>query len=44
MQQDPDKYPDRESALEYLSERSGVAEQETTEETSPLLQALTTPV
>ena len=44
MQQDPDRYPDRESALEYLSERSGIVESETTEETSPLLQALTTPV
>ena len=46
MQQDPDKYPDRESALEYLSERGGQV-QDTGEEagaTSPLLQALTAPV
>ena len=46
MQKDPDKYPDRESALEYLSERGGQVEDtgEETETTSPLLQALTTPV
>ena len=42
MQQDPDKYPERQDALDYLAERSGVEEAET--ETSPLLAALTTPV
>ena len=48
MQQDPDRYPDRETAQEYLAERSGVVEAEETEETeSPegsLLAALTKPV
>ena len=43
MQQDPDKYPERQDALDYLAERSGV-EEETQEATSPLLAALTTPV
>jgi len=43
MQQDPDKYEDRQAALDYLAERSGVEETETAE-ASPLLQALTTPV
>ena len=43
MQQDPDKYPDRQDALDYLAERSGV-EEEAEEATSPLLAALTTPV
>ena len=43
MQQDPDKYPDRQDALDYLAERSGV-EEEVAETTSPLLAALTTPV
>ena len=43
MQQDPDKYPDRQDALDYLAERSGV-EEETQEAVSPLLTALTTPV
>ena len=43
MEQDPDKYPDRQDALDYLAERSGVGE-ETQEATSPLLAALTTPV
>ena len=42
MQKDPDKYPERQDALDYLAERSGVEETET--ETSPLLAALTTPV
>ena len=42
MQQDPDKYPERQDALDYLAERSGVEEAEV--ETSPLLAALTTPV
>ena len=42
MQQDPDKYPERQDALDYLAERSGVEETEI--ETSPLLAALTTPV
>ena len=51
MQQDPDKYSDRESALLYLDERSGrkekekeEAEKQKQEQSSPLLQALTTPV
>ena len=43
MQQDPDKYPERQDALDYLAERSGV-EEATEETTSPLLAALTTPV
>ena len=43
MQQDPDKYPERQDALDYLAERSGV-EEEAEEATSPLLAALTTPV
>ena len=43
MQQDPDKYPERQDALDYLAERSGVEETEPAE-ASPLLQALTTPV
>lgn len=42
MQIDPDKYPERQDALDYLAERSGVEETETT--ASPLLEALTTPV
>ena len=42
MQQDADKYPERQDALDYLAERSGVEEEE--EATSPLLAALTTPV
>ena len=42
MQQDPDKYPERQDALDYLAERSGVEEQG--EVASPLLAALTTPV
>ena len=43
MQKDPDKYPERQDALDYLAERSGV-EEETQEAVSPLLAALTTPV
>ena len=43
MQQDPDKYPERQDALDYLAERSGVEETEA-EPTSPLLEALTSPV
>ena len=42
MQQDADKYPERQDALDYLAERSGV--EEAKEGTSPLLAALTTPV
>ena len=42
MQQDPDKYPERQDALDYLAERSDVEEE--AEVTSPLLAALTTPV
>ena len=42
MQTDPDKYPERQDALDYLAERSGIEETETP--TSPLLEALTTPV
>jgi hypothetical protein len=44
MQKDPDKYPERQDALDYLAERSGVGEVEVEAETSPLLAALTTPV
>ena len=43
MQQDPEKYPERQDALDYLAERSTVVE-ETEEATSPLLAALTKPV
>ena len=43
MEQDPDKYEDRQDALDYLAERSGVDETETAE-ASPLLAALTAPV
>ena len=43
MQKDPDKYPERQDALDYLAERSGVDE-ETQEAVSPLLAALTAPV
>ena len=43
MQKDPDKYPERQDALDYLADRSKVDE-ETEEGTSPLLAALTTPV
>ena len=42
MQKDSDKYPERQDALDYLAERSGVEEE--AETTSPLLAALTTPV
>ena len=42
MQQDPDKYPERQDALDYLADRSGVEEE--AETTYPLLAALTTPV
>lgn len=42
MQQDPDKYPERQDALDYLAERA--EEEAPTEEASPLLAALTTPV
>ena len=44
MQKDPDKFPERQDALDYLAERSGVEEAEVVTETSPLLAALTTPV
>ena len=43
MQQDPDKYPERQDALDYLADRSVPRETEETE-TSPLLAALTAPV
>ena len=43
MQKDPDKYPERQAALDYLADRSTV-EEVTEEGTSPLLAALTTPV
>ena len=42
MQTDPDKFPERQDALDYLAERGGIEEAAT--ETSPLLEALTTPV
>ena len=42
MQQAPDKYPERQDALDYLADRSGVEEE--AETTYPLLAALTTPV
>ena len=41
MQMNPDGYPERKDALEYLEERTQVEE---TPEASPLLAALTTPV
>tara|TARA_Y100000401_G_scaffold1061_1_gene847 strand:- start:201 stop:1544 length:1344 start_codon:yes stop_codon:yes gene_type:complete len=47
MQIDPDRYPDRESAQDYLFERSGADIAEPDEEEAPqdsLLQALTRPV
>ena len=46
MQQDPDRYPDRETAQEYLAERTGLVEAEETEESpeGSLLAALTKPV
>lgn len=43
MQKDPDRFPDRETAQEYLEERSTVTETEETTQGS-LLEALTTPV
>ena len=43
MQKDPDKYPERQDALDYLAERSGIEETEEAP-TNPLLEALTTPV
>ena len=43
MQQDPDKYEDRQDALDYLAERD-VSHETEEAEASPLLQALTTPV
>jgi hypothetical protein len=42
MQTDPDKFPERQDALDYLAERGGIEEAAT--ESSPLLEALTTPV
>ena len=42
MQMNPDGYPERKDALEYLAERKGIPEVE--EETNPLLTALTKPV
>ena len=42
MQKDPDKYPERQDALDYLLQRSEVEEE--AETTSPLLEALTSPV
>ena len=43
MEQDPDKFPEREDAEEHLAIRSKV-EEVTEEGTSPLLAALTSPV
>ena len=43
MEQDPDKYPERQDALDYLAERSVPRETDETE-ASPLLAALTAPV
>ena len=42
MQQDPDKYPERQDALDFLAERTVITEEPA--EASPLLAALTTPV
>ena len=42
MQKDADKFPERQDALDYIAERSGVEETETP--ASPLLEALTAPV
>ena len=46
MQTDPDKFPEIQDALDYLTERSVSRETETTEEApiNPLLDALTSPV
>ena len=42
MQMNPDGYPERKDALEYLEERTQV--EETPEASSPLLSLLTKPV
>ena len=44
MQRDPDKFPDKEAAEDYLFELSGAEEEMEEAPTSPLLEALTTPV
>ncbi len=44
MQIDPDRYPERQDALDYLAERSGVEEVEEEAPKNPLLDALITPV
>ena len=46
MQKDADRFPDRESAQDYLFERqdSEIPDEEDEEQESSLLQALTTPV
>ena len=44
MQRDPDKFPDKEAAEDYLFEISGAEEEMEEAPTSPLLEALTTPV
>jgi hypothetical protein len=49
MQQDPDRFPDRDSAEDYLFERSGadIAEEDEQPEQTPqntLLEQLTRPV
>ena len=43
MHNDPDKFPDRESAQDYLFDRQE-KEEEVQQEVSPLLEALTKPV
>ena len=49
MQKDPDRFPDRETAEDYLFERNGglvdgELDEDDEQETSPLLKALTSPV
>ena len=43
MQKDADRFPDRESAQDYLFDRQE-KEEEVQQEVSPLLEALTKPV
>jgi len=44
MHRDPDRFPDKETAEDYLFELSGAEEEMEEAPTSPLLEALTTPV
>ena len=44
MQKDPDRFPDREAAQEYLQERGKVVEEEAEGKENSLLQQLIKPV